>query len=127
MPEHAKPAPFSPLSGAAAFDRPHLLRQAMGDANLAEEVLGLFLGQLPQLLLSVEEAGTAREWALATHALKGSAASIGAPRLQALAAELEALPFPGDVNVRRLRLLTVRTAAAEFRAEARGETRPAKG
>ena len=50
--------------------------------NMPEaEVVGLFLGQLPATLALIEAAETAADWKLATHTLKGSAASIGARRL----------------------------------------------
>lgn len=104
---------------APAFDRTHLMAQAMQDDVLAAEVLGLFLAQLPQLVEALAAAETPDDWRSAAHALKGAAASIGAPRLQALAAELEmAESSPAD-PVRQLRLQAVRAAALAFRAAAR--------
>ena len=90
----------------------------MQNQKLAAEVLGLFLVQLPAMLEALEAAGDASAWRFATHTLKGAAASIGAPRLCALAAELETMGFPGDHNVRLLRLQAVKAAAAEFRQAA---------
>lgn len=104
---------------APVFDRGHLMAQAMQDKALAAEVLGLFLAQLPQLVEALGAAGTLEEWRSAAHALKGAAASIGAPRLQFLAAELETMGFPAEPQVRQLRLQAVRAAALVFRMAAR--------
>ena len=104
-----------PENGATVFDRAHLLHYAMKDEDLAAEVLGLFLVQLPAMLAALEAAAGPRDWHFATHTLKGSAGSIGARKLQYMAAELEAMPFPGDIPVRLLRVQAVKAAAAEFR------------
>ena len=104
---------------APAFDRGHLMAQAMQDEVLAAEVLSLFLAQLPQLVEALGAAVKPEEWASAAHALKGAAASIGAFRLQALAAELETTGFSADQQVRQLRLQAVRAGALVFRMAAR--------
>ena len=57
--------------------------------------------------------------AFAAHTLKGSAAAVGALKLQNLAACLELLAFPGEPDVRLLRLQGLKAAAAEFREAAR--------
>ena len=110
---------IEPDSAAPVFDRAHLLHYAMKDEALAAEVLGLFLGQLPAMLAALEAAESPKDWHFATHALKGSAGSIGARKLQRLAAELEAMPFPGDLPLRQTGIEAVRAAAAEFREAAR--------
>lgn len=112
-----------PDSAPMVFDRAHLLHYAMRDQALAAEVLGLFLVQLPAMLAALEEAATPRDWHFATHTLKGSAGSIGARKLQKLAAELEAMAFPGDDPVRLLRIQAAKAAAAEF-ARASRELNP---
>jgi chemotaxis protein histidine kinase CheA len=71
------------------------------------------------MLDALETAATQTDWSFATHTLKGSAAAIGALRLQNLAAELEAMSFPGDANVRLLRLQAVQAAASDVRRAAR--------
>lgn len=63
------------------FDRSILLRQAMNDKALADEVLGLFLLQLAEL--------AAKDWSrldlnFEMHTLKGSAAVMGAMELEAI-------------------------------------------
>lgn len=67
---------------AQVFDRGVLLRQSMNDLGLANEVLGLFLAQLDAL--------SRKEWSkldlhFEMHTLKGSAATVGALELEALA------------------------------------------
>ncbi len=111
---------ISDQNRAAAFDRAHLDHYTMQNQDLAAEVLGLFLAQLPVTLQMIETAGAAAEWTFATHALKGSAAAVGARRLHQLAAGLEKMAFPGDENVRLLRIEALKAAASEFRDLVRG-------
>ena len=101
------------------FDRDHLFHYAMQDRQLAAEVVSLFLIQLPAMLRALEVAATAADWAFATHTLKGSAAAVGAASLQRLAAEMEGMSFPGDGNLRLLRLQAAKGAAAAFATAAR--------
>ena len=74
-----------------AIDRAALDAQTGGDAGLAREVLALFAGQcraiLPRLLDPSLPAGQAADLA---HTLKGSAAGVGATRVQALCGAVEA-------------------------------------
>ena len=113
----------APETAPTVFDCAHLLHYAMQDQALAQEVLGLFLVQLPAMLTALEAAAGPEDWHFATHTLKGSAGSIGALRLRKLAAELESMPFEAGDPVRLLRIQAVRAAAAEFRAA----VRPASG
>jgi HPt (histidine-containing phosphotransfer) domain-containing protein len=103
-----------------AFDRAHLDHYTMQNQDLAVEVVGLFLAQLPATLHLLESATAAEEWKFATHALKGSAAAVGAWKLHHLAANLEKLAFPGDADIRLLRIQALKAAAAEFRDLVRG-------
>ena len=67
----------------------------------------------------IEAARTASDWKLATHTLKGAAASVGAPRIRELAAcRSRDLGFDGDEAVRALRIQLLKAAAAEFRETA---------
>ena len=112
-------AKLKPGSDSAVFDRLGLEHNTMHDQRLAAEVLGLFLGQLPATLERLDESRSAADWKFATHTLKGSAAAVGAQKLQNLAACLETLAFPGDPNVRLLRLQGLKVAAVEFAEAAR--------
>ena len=109
-----KQAVMVPGTPFEVFDRAHLSRYTMDSADLEREILGLFLLQLPSTIESIERAETAADWKLATHTLKGAAASIGAKRLQAISAELERLTVEDDSNVRLLRIQALKAAVAEF-------------
>lgn len=110
---------FMPDAENAVFDRHHFEHYTMHNQRLAAEVLGLFLAQLPATMQLLDAATQPSDWTFAAHALKGSAAAVGARKLQAMAVALEAMPFPGDEGVRRLRLQALGAAAAEFRDAAR--------
>jgi len=112
-------AKLKPEADSAVFDRLGLEHNTMHDQRLAAEVLGLFLAQLPATLQLLDEAATIAEWKFAAHTLKGSCAAVGAQKLQNLAACLEVLTFPGDAQLRMLRLQGLNAAAAEFREAAR--------
>ncbi|MCA3561995.1 MAG: Hpt domain-containing protein [Aestuariivirga sp.] len=116
-------AKLKPGAGSAVFDRLDLEHNTMHDQQLAVEVLGLFLAQLPVTLQRLDDAATAAEWKFAAHALKGASGAVGAQKLQNLAACLETLAFPGEPGVRLLRLQGLRVAAAEF-AQAAGSAYP---
>ena len=109
----------SAAAEAEVFDQHHLHRHSMQDQALAAEVLGLFLSQLPAMLEALASAADRAQWSFATHTMKGSAALVGAHRLHGLALDLEKMMFPGDHNVRLLRVQAVHAAAAEFRQAAR--------
>jgi HPt (histidine-containing phosphotransfer) domain-containing protein len=61
------------------------------DRALEEEVLRLFLAQLPETIASLRSASTERDWKIAAHTLKGSSRAVGAWRIASLAQEAEAL------------------------------------
>jgi hypothetical protein len=108
-----------PEPEAPAFDDLHLRHYTMQDPMLAVEVLNLFLTQLPSTLDLIRTAKTKADITFAAHALKGAAASIGARKLYSLAVDLDRMDFPGDAEVRALRLKALQAAAAEFRDAAR--------
>lgn len=110
---------LKPETDSAVFDRLGLEHNTMHDQRLAAEVLGLFLAQLPATLRLLDEAATANDWKFAAHTLKGSCMAVGAQKLHNLAACLELMAFPGDADVRLLRLQGLKAAAAEFREAAR--------
>ena len=104
---------------SAVIDRLGLEHNTMHDHRLAAEVLGLFLAQLPATLRLLDEAATTADWKFAAHTLKGSCMAVGAQKLQNLAACLEVLAFPGDPQLRLVRLQGLKAAAAEFAQAAR--------
>jgi HPt (histidine-containing phosphotransfer) domain-containing protein len=71
---------------APAIDRAALDAQTGGDADLAREVLALFAGQCRSILPRLTDPDLSLpERADLAHTLKGSAAGVGATRVQALA------------------------------------------
>lgn len=100
---------------AEAFDHAHLDHYTMQNQELALEVLGLFLAQLPATLQLIEAATAPADWKFAVHALKGSAAAVGAGKLYRIAAELEKVAFTGEAHIRLLRIQALKAAAVEFR------------
>lgn len=74
-----------------ALDFDHLQRFTMGNRDLECEVLNLFRTQSKLLVEKLHKAGDDRAWLEAAHTLKGSAAGIGAWRVQDAAALVEKL------------------------------------
>ena len=63
------------------LDRDHLARYTMGDTALEQEVLGLFIGQVPETVTMLRNSGDAEAWMRAAHTIKGSARAVGAWKL----------------------------------------------
>ncbi len=85
-----------------------------GDAELAREILDIFIAGLPKLVQRLQEAGRqqdAQAMVAAAHELKGSAASVGARALSALAAELETAARAGRILGEPLAKLETATEA----------------
>ena len=101
---------------ASSFDQPHLARYTLGNPDLEKEIIGLFLQQLPSIVVMLEEAETAAQWKMAAHTLKGSAAAVGATAIHASAVELEEhAPIP-SVYVKKNLLLELRLRVDRFHA-----------
>ncbi len=82
------------------FDRPHLVRYTLDNAELEREIIGLFIGQLPSIIAMLEEANSPEAWKMATHTLKGSAAAVGATDIHGSAVHLEDLGYVSNVDVK---------------------------
>ncbi|WP_119391268.1 Hpt domain-containing protein [Taklimakanibacter lacteus] len=102
----------------AIFDRAHLRQYTSGDENLERELLGLFLGQFTPIRTQLHAAAKADDWKLAAHTLKGSARSIGAPQIGAVAEKLELTGFTAPADSRAAVLAELDQAMAGFAAEA---------
>ena len=63
------------------LDLDHLARYTMGDSALEQEVLGLFIGQVPETVAMLRDSGDAEAWMRAAHTIKGSARAVGAWKL----------------------------------------------
>lgn len=96
-------------------DLKHLRRYTMGDVRLEQEVLHLFVGQLPQTIKSLSEAETDRDWKVAAHTLKGSGRAVGAWRVAALAERAERQAVKTDM-IKAQAVARLEEAAEEVRA-----------
>src|SRR5437868_2471453 len=100
------------------FDREHLRQYTSGDPDLERELVGLFLGQFAPMRAQLDQTASAEDWKFAAHTLKGSARSIGAPRIAALAEKLETFG-PGEAAKGRNKVLAeLDEAMAAFAGEA---------
>ena len=92
----------------------HFRRYTQGNAEFEAELIGLFRDQLSSLLDQLGDPGTADDWKLAAHTLKGSARAIGAVAISDIAATLEELGFSGGAEIRQSLLRLLRRAIADF-------------
>jgi PAS domain S-box-containing protein len=99
-----EPAPAAIVEAEAStvFDGESLLQRLMGDRELAGIVLNVFLGDAPLVLkrlcdaLNDSDAGAAR---LHAHTLKGSAATVSADALRAVALQMETAAAEGRLDL----------------------------
>jgi len=96
-------------------DLAHLRRYTLGDKALEDEVLGLFVAQLPETIASLRAAANQHEWKVAAHALKGSSRAVGAWRIARLAQEAEALICGAEPTARSEAISRLEAAASEAR------------
>lgn len=105
-------------------DRPldlvHLARQTLGNKDLEQEVLALFLRQSVLLAKQLDEARDAQSFRIAAHTLKGSAQGIGAWRVAKAAQSLESLSSERDGPAARAARAGLDAAVAEANATIRG-------
>lgn len=109
------PTSAGQVGGVNPIDRKHLARYTLGNAALEEEILGLFLEQLPKSIAALRSATTDRDWSMAAHTLKGSSRCVGAWRLARTGEQAERL---GGITNRRACLeavLRIEVAAEEAR------------
>ena len=77
------------MSSHKILDRDHLARYTLGDAALEQEVLGLFIDQMPETVALLRKSQEAETWQRAAHTIKGSAKAVGAWKLAAAAERAE--------------------------------------
>jgi len=82
--------------GPAPIDHAYLARFTLGNLELEQEVLDLFAQSAPAYVESLKGADSLRAWREAAHTLKGSARSVGARAVAALAEQAEQLEGAGD-------------------------------
>jgi HPt (histidine-containing phosphotransfer) domain-containing protein len=96
------------------FDLQQLRRYTVYQNDLELELIQLFRQQMPQFVRQIRCAENAYDWKLATHSLKGSAATVGAPVVAAVAEQLETLGHDGARQSRDRLLMALEEAVAEF-------------
>jgi HPt (histidine-containing phosphotransfer) domain-containing protein len=102
---------------ASIFDQEHLRQYTGDDLELQRELVSLFLSHFAPVRMQLEAARSVQDWKFAAHSLKGSARSIGAPQIAALAEKLDALDQAAPQNVTKRLLDGLDTAMAAFAAE----------
>src|SRR5688572_8845923 len=94
-----------------------------GEPDVVHEVLTLFLAEGPARLAAIGQALDAGDTVAlqrAAHALKGSAAAIGAAALREICSEVEDAARRGEMAVARVRVESMRPAYTRLRAEIDG-------
>ena len=102
-------------SNELPVDLAHLRRYTLGDKALEDEVIGLFLAQLPETIAALRSAATERDWKMAAHTLKGSSRAIGAWRMAQLAQQAEALVCSAEPAACSDAIIKLEAAASEAR------------
>jgi two-component system, sensor histidine kinase and response regulator len=88
-------------SADEVFDRQNLLRTLNGDEEFLRELVGLFLGEIPdqvKIMQRLSDVGDAEGVAELAHKLKGSSANIRAGALRRLFADIEGSAKRAELN-----------------------------
>jgi DNA-binding response OmpR family regulator len=88
------PAGGAEVKPETVFDRDDLLSRVMGNAPLAQRLIGRVLLDLPQQLLNLSQAvgrADCKAACMVAHSIKGAAANVGGLQLQNVARRMEAL------------------------------------
>ncbi len=83
------------------FDRDGFINRLMGDEELANEIIGEFLEDIPNKLIVLQEAldkVDASSLQRDAHTLKGASANVGALALQEIAHQIEIAGESGDMD-----------------------------
>ena len=86
---------------APVFDREAMLRRMMGDEELARDIIGLFLEDVPKqinLLKGYLERNDVMNAGRQAHSIKGASANVGGEALRKLAEELEMSGRDGKID-----------------------------
>ena len=113
------PSPKGFEAGSRAsvpIDLGHLRRFTLGDRELEQEILGLFIEQAPATIERLLQAGSHREWQRAAHTLKGSARAVGAWQIADLAEHAELMDGFADKQACDRLLGSLRDAVEEARS-----------
>ena len=98
QPEEATVSDIKPVQDI--FDKAGLLDRFMGDEELANEILGKFMEDVPRKFTALKEAldnGDAPSVQFQAHTIKGVSATVGAVALQEIAHHIEVAGEAGDL------------------------------
>ncbi|MBI1386709.1 MAG: Hpt domain-containing protein [Rhizobiales bacterium] len=84
------------VRSVAVLDFGHLARYTLGNRNLEDEILALFLTETERLVAGLGQAADGTAWKAAAHGIKGSARGVGAFAIGEIAAHCEAAGRPGN-------------------------------
>jgi len=99
QPEEATVSDIEPVQDI--FDKASLLDRLMGDEELANEIIGGFLKDIPHLFTALKEAldnGDAPSVQLQAHTIKGAFANVGGEALRDTAFKIEKAGEAGDLE-----------------------------
>jgi PAS domain S-box-containing protein len=105
------------------FDRAALLDRCMEDEELVQEVLGLFVENVPQRIQELREAlagGDAQAACLAAHTIKGMAANTSANALRDAAKRMEEAARDGDLETVQERMNALESGFEQLRQVVQG-------
>ncbi len=110
------------MADTAIFDMAQLLQSTCDDRELAAQVAGVFLSDIPQqlaALLGAVEANDAKTAERAAHSIKGASATVGGEALRQVALECEMLGKQGDLGAVRGKIDEIRCQYALLEGELR--------
>jgi len=85
-----------------AVDFEHLKKYTAGDAQIEDEILGIFVQQAEIWVRNLNDSQETKAWLEAAHSLKGSARGIGAWAVAELCEHAEALASQGSPEERSI-------------------------
>jgi CheY-like chemotaxis protein/HPt (histidine-containing phosphotransfer) domain-containing protein len=100
------------------FDRESLLDRLMGDEELANEILGEFLEDVPRNVTALKEAldnGDAPSIQFQAHTIKGQSANVGGEALCKTAFEIEKAGESGDLETVKARMTELEAQFARLK------------
>ncbi len=109
----------APTDEKDIFDEAALLERLFGEAELVNQILGMYLRDAPQTMQRLRDAiatGDAKASSDAAHAVKGSALSISGGRVAAIAATMEEAGWEQDMDTIRSKLPELEVALEELLA-----------
>lgn len=112
------------MADKSVFDMNQLLQSVCDDKELAAQVVGVFLSDIPEQLSALAgaiDAGDAKTAERAAHSIKGASATVGGEALRAVALECEVLGKSADLAGMRARMDALRAQYGVLETALRAE------